>query len=89
MAAEVGNFSFNTGARRVKPMRILFADGEHTVPEWVVAEIGEETLLVIAPDLAQHTFEGFSTSISRQMASERLNKVQASVFAAHFGRFLS
>jgi hypothetical protein len=89
MAAEAGNFIFNTGARRAKPMRILFADGEHAVPEWVVAEMGEETLSGIAPALAQHTFEEFSASISRQLASERLSKVQASVFAAHFGRVLS
>lgn len=89
MGAEGSDFTFNAGARRAKPMRLLFADGEHAVPGWVVAEMGEQTLLAIAADLAQHTFEEFSTSFSRQLASERLGGFQDSFIAAHFGRLPS
>lgn len=89
MAAEAGDFHFNSGARRTKPLSLVFADGEHAVPGWVVAEMGEEELRASAAELEQITFEQFSASISQQLASERLSKVQASVFAAHFGRFLS
>ena len=89
MAAEGGDFYANTGVRRAKPLRLQFADGEHAVPDWVVAEMGEETLLAIAADLAHHTFEEFSTSFSRQLASERLAGFQESFIAAHFGRLQS
>jgi len=87
MAGEGGDFYCNTGARRAKPLRLRFADGEHAVPGWVVAYMGEEELLAIAGDLAQHTFEEFSATISQQQASERLNSFQASVIAGHFGSF--
>lgn len=89
MAAEGSDFYCNTGARRAKPLRLRFADGEHSVPGWVVAYMGEEELLAIADELAQHTFEEFSATISQQKASERLNNFQASVFAAHFGSLRS
>lgn len=85
MGAEGSDFTFNAGARRAKPMLLRFADGEHAVPAWVVAEMGEATLLAIAADLAQHTFEEFSTSFSRQIASERMERIQSSFVAAHFG----
>lgn len=81
---EHKEFAFSTGATVPEPIAIEFGDGMHTVPGWVVAQLGgPDALKGAARELRQATFEQFMQSVGDERAAEYLNKIQADIFSAH------
>lgn len=77
----------NTGAHDGKPLTLRFADGEHTVPGWVVARVGAHELESDPAGLALVRFEDFMKAFVDEMSSAHLRQIGATLLAQHFGRF--
>ena len=76
----------NTGANDGKPLTLRFADGEHTVPSWVVARVGAHELQSDPAGLASITFEDFMKALVDEMSSSHVRQIGANLVAQHLGR---
>lgn len=80
-----GTFIFACGAERQDPVSVTFADGERSVPGWIVSHYGgSEKLLADAAVFAQVTYADFIRSFEEAVGREHLNEVQAEVVSRHF-----
>lgn len=77
----------NTGAHDGKPLTLRFADGEHTVPGWLVARVGTHELQSDPAGLAAVSFKDFMQAFVGEMSSAHLRQIGDSLVAQHFGRF--
>ncbi|MBA3241169.1 MAG: hypothetical protein H0T60_08070 [Acidobacteria bacterium] len=85
--AEASNTYFNTGAASGRRVTVAFADGEHSVPAWVVAHIGLEELQNDAASLKAISFEDFIAATVSELSSEHLRRFQSQFIARHMGQF--
>lgn len=87
MAEEKGAyFSFTRTVQ--KPLRMLFADGEHAIPGFMVAQMGgAEEVQACAGALSQITFAEFARAFGDEQAGSYLQRFQAGILSEHFRGF--
>ena len=70
------NSYVNTGASLAEPATLTFADGERTVPEWIVGHLGgPQRLQESAAQFARITYAEFLKAFDQAAARQHLNQL--------------